>query len=131
MKHLNEVPNLFRTNGDKPGNHVATDGHCYELENFEDKSTPGQVLRFIEKQPKEGGAPGELVIVPGELVTVMDGTTNEEVLKMLIHRLGCQSTKFPSRETAIAITKIEEALMWLEKRTRDRSARGVEGKALA
>jgi hypothetical protein len=36
--------------------------------------------------------------------------------------------KFPCRENAISITKIEEALMWQEKRTKDRLARGVEGK---
>jgi hypothetical protein len=35
--------------------------------------------------------------------------------------------KFSCRENAIAITKLEEALMWLDKRTRDREARGVEG----
>ena len=33
----------------------------------------------------------------------------------------------PCRETSIAITKLEEALMWLQSRTRDREARGVEG----
>ena len=32
-----------------------------------------------------------------------------------------------SRETALAITKIEEAVMWLDKRTADRKERGVEG----
>jgi hypothetical protein len=36
--------------------------------------------------------------------------------------------KFPCRENALAITKLDEALLWLEKRTRDRVARGVEGK---
>lgn len=35
--------------------------------------------------------------------------------------------KFACRENAIAITKLEEALMWLDKRTRDREARQVEG----
>jgi len=35
--------------------------------------------------------------------------------------------KFKSRENAIAITKLEEALLWLDKRTRDREARQVEG----
>lgn len=34
---------------------------------------------------------------------------------------------FPCRENAVAITKLDEALMWLEKRTKDRVARGVEG----
>lgn len=35
--------------------------------------------------------------------------------------------KFACRENAIAITKLEEALMWCEKRTADREAREVEG----
>ena len=35
--------------------------------------------------------------------------------------------KFACRENAIAITKLDEALLWLDKRTRDREARGVEG----
>lgn len=33
----------------------------------------------------------------------------------------------PSRETSLAITKLDEALLWLGKRTADRVARGVEG----
>jgi len=37
------------------------------------------------------------------------------------------NAKFPSRENACAITKLDEALMWLEKRTKDREVRRVEG----
>jgi hypothetical protein len=36
--------------------------------------------------------------------------------------------KFPCRENAIVTTLLEIALLWLEKRTADRKARGVEGK---
>lgn len=35
--------------------------------------------------------------------------------------------KFACRENAMAITKLDEALLWLDKRTRDREARQVEG----
>jgi len=35
--------------------------------------------------------------------------------------------RFPCRENALTITKLEEALMWQHKRTRDREAREVEG----
>ena len=35
--------------------------------------------------------------------------------------------KFPCRENAVALTKLDEAIMWLEKRTADREKRGVEG----
>lgn len=37
------------------------------------------------------------------------------------------NTKYPCRENSSAITKLDEALMWLEKRTKDRETRGVEG----
>lgn len=37
------------------------------------------------------------------------------------------NAKFACRENAIAITKLEEALLWLDKRTRDRERRQVEG----
>lgn len=56
-----------------------------------------------------------------------NGTTNEAVLSVVIHRLKCLQGKFPCRENALAITKLEEAKMWLEERTRNRVARGVEG----
>lgn len=35
--------------------------------------------------------------------------------------------RFACRENALALTHLEEALLWLDKRTRDRQARGVEG----
>jgi hypothetical protein len=38
-----------------------------------------------------------------------------------------QSTQFKCRENAIAITKIEEALHWLDSRTRRRVDAAVEG----
>jgi hypothetical protein len=32
-----------------------------------------------------------------------------------------------SRETSMAITKLDEALMWIDKRAQDRALRGVQG----
>lgn len=92
---------------------AITPGHFYALKNFEN-GAESQTLRFIEKE----GEP---------LKTVHDGTTNEEVLEMLIDRLRFLGNKLPSRENSIAVTKCEEALMWLNKRTAERKARGVEG----
>lgn len=103
---------------------VLTPGHKYELENFENKEQAGQVLQFIEKQPDPNATE------PGKLITVNDGTTNEEVLRVLIDRLNTMQAKFPCRENAIVVTHLETGLLWLEKRTADRKARGVEGKAL-
>ena len=38
-----------------------------------------------------------------------------------------QQSPFQCRENALAITKLEEALHWLQHRTRDREQRDVEG----
>jgi hypothetical protein len=59
------------------------------------------------------------------------GTTLEEMLSVSIERLKYLNEKFSCRENAIAITKMQEALMWLNERTRERKARGVEGQHAA
>jgi len=56
------------------------------------------------------------------------GTTLEEMLRVSIERLKYLNERFSCRENALAITKMQEALMWLNERTRERQARGVEGK---
>ncbi len=105
---------------------TLTAGHRYELENFEAKDQPGQVVQFIEKRVTGENEPA----VAGQLITIHDGTTNEEVIRMLVDRMNSLQAKFPCRENAIATTHLETALLWLEKRTADRVARGVEGKHL-
>jgi len=95
---------------------IITPGHCYDLENFLNANSTDQRIQFVQKVPAAEGS-----------VVVVNGTTNEEVLAMLIDRLGHLNGKFPCRENSIAITHIETALLWLNKRTSDRLKRGVEG----
>ena len=58
----------------------------------------------------------------------VNGVMNEDLIAMVIRRLeGFQNSEFNCRDNAIAITKLEEALLWLRKRTMAREARGVEG----
>ena len=58
----------------------------------------------------------------------VNGCCNEDLIVMCIRRLeGFQSSEFKCRENAMAITKLEEALLWLRKRTMGRENRGVEG----
>jgi hypothetical protein len=58
----------------------------------------------------------------------VNGISNEVLLAIVEDRLlGFQSGRYACRENAIALTKLQEAMMWLQKRTRDRVARGVEG----
>ena len=135
---------------------IITSGHEYELDSFEDGAP--QSIKFINKKPKytqeelgniygaavvearkHGGFPSDhehagyeaRAAVEGQLSTVHDGTTNEEVLAMLIDRMNYLQKLCPCRENAIVITKLEESLMWLNKRTAGRKARNVEGKHIA
>ena len=58
----------------------------------------------------------------------VNGCHNEDLIAIVIDRLQCLNQgDFACRENSIAITKLEEALMWLRKRTNDRVKRGVEG----
>lgn len=68
---------------------------------------------------------GQQAIVFKTLET--DGTTNEAVLEMLIHRLGVLDNKVPSGHTLQARNHLVIALDVLRRRTADREARGVEG----
>lgn len=96
---------------------VIMEGHLYGLESMEGTMSD-QTIQFIEKAQ-----------IDGKFERLSDGTTNEEVLAMLINRLQFLQAKAACRENAIVITKLEESLMWLNKRTEDRKARGVEGTA--
>jgi hypothetical protein len=59
----------------------------------------------------------------------VNGAQIEDVIDLLVARLdGFQKGGFPCRENSLAITKLEEARLWLNERTRKRIAQGVEGK---
>ena len=79
-----------------------------------------------------GGEVSELGVVKFQNGAIkengVNSVMNEDLLAIVIDRLqGFQEGDYRCRENAIALTKIEEALLWLRKRTMDREARGVEG----
>ena len=58
----------------------------------------------------------------------MNGVSDEALLAIIVDRLeGWQTGPYRSRYNALALTKIEEAIHWLNARTTDRQQRGVEG----
>ena len=59
---------------------------------------------------------------------MQNGAFVEDVLEAVRQRISYFQTfeKFNCRENSVAITKIEEALMWLDWRTRQRTIQGVE-----
>lgn len=88
-----------------------------------------------------GGANHEYVVqIPDDSVTRIsfqkgpikemgvNGITQEVLIAICIDRLQCfQAGNYACRENAIALTKLQEAQMWLQSRTRERMAREVEG----
>lgn len=101
---------------------VLEAGHRYEVANFDNPET-FQEIAFVSKSPVEEGSK--------EMKLNFDGTTNEELLAVIIDRTSYLQTLFPCKENACAITKMQEAKMWFEERTRNRLARNVEGKHVA
>jgi hypothetical protein len=86
--------------------------HTFKVVSQEDLSVLSEI-HFQEGAIKEHG---------------VNGVCNEDLIAMVIRRLqGFQDSEFNCRENAMAITKLEESLMWLRKRTMDREVRGVEG----
>lgn len=82
------------------------------LENLDEKSELVEI-HFQEGPIKETG---------------VNGVCNEDLIAMVIARLeGFQDSPYNCRDNEKAIEKLEEALMWLGKRTRGRINRGVEG----
>lgn len=99
---------------------IIDPAHIYELQNFEGEST--QILKFIKKEPSKNDST--------VLETVMNGTTTEEVLDVLIDRTMKLQAKFPCEENEKAIEGLKIARFWFDRRTTRRIEKGVEGKQL-
>lgn len=58
----------------------------------------------------------------------VNGISNEALLAIVEDRLAhFQAGPYPCEENSLALQKVREAMMWLQKRTLDRMRRGVEG----
>lgn len=58
----------------------------------------------------------------------VNGIHHEDLIAICLDRLQhLNQGRFSCRQNALAITKLEEALLWLRDRTRERDNRGVEG----
>lgn len=95
---------------DEPEFNANHEYHVINVENGEHLPT---CVKFQKGPIKENG---------------VNGCHHEDLLAIVIDRLqSFQKSEYSCRENACAITKLEEALMWLRKRTQDREDRGVEG----
>lgn len=88
-----------------------------------------KIQAFAENKNVPNGSICEIKFQDGAIKeNGVNGVMNEDLIAMVIARLAhWQTTEFKCRENAVAITKLEESLMWLRKRTVNRERRGVEG----
>jgi hypothetical protein len=115
LNGLNEVLEITVT--DQPGHGGAN--HSYVISVDEAKADVRQGVMVHTLIGFQNGP----IIEAG-----VNGISQEALLAVVIDRLrSFQAGAYACRENALALTKCEEALMWLQKRTRDRIARGVEG----
>ncbi|PAV30304.1 hypothetical protein CIL05_07490 [Virgibacillus profundi] len=88
--------------------------HHFDVVSSEDETNLLAGINFQEGVIKEHG---------------VNGVMNEDLIAVIITRLEhFNQSDFRCRENSMAITKLEEALLWLRKRTMGREQRGVEGK---
>lgn len=98
---------------DDPGQGGACHQYAARWKNERDKTEPHCFIGFQNGPISEFG---------------VNGVTQEVLLAIVIDRLqSFQAGPFACRENALALTKIQEAQMWLQRRTRERMQRGVEG----
>lgn len=118
---------------------IIEDGVTYALDNWRVIDGKGiQKISECKCGPNEGcsncGATTHTTIqfvrgskIGDEDVPKRDGILHETLLSAMIHDLKFKNELVPSRETSTAITKLEEALHWMEERSRARAKAGVQG----
>lgn len=119
MKELSTIQKREKLNrvfaSDEPG--IGSASHEYDVypaQDFNENTEPLIVIRFQHGPRKD----------PNSTRGVLD----TDLLEIVRDRLrGFQSGEFACRENACALTHIEEALMWMNRRVEDRIERQVLG----
>ena len=119
MRELSTIQKREKLNrvfaADEPGAGSANHEYdIYSAEGFNEDTEPLVVIRF-----QHG---------PRRLPDSVHGVLDTDLLEIVRDRLkGFQSGEFSCRENACALTHIEEALMWMNRRVEDRIERRVLG----
>lgn len=112
---------------DEPGQGNAC--HVYDLAPLVDVELSGEDIGVIRRRVPVENAHVVIRFQNGPIGEVgVNGISQEALLAIVEDRLASfQAGPYACRENAVALTKVQEAMMWLQKRTLDRMRRGVEG----
>lgn len=119
MRELSTIQKREKLNrvfaADEPG--AGSANHEYDIYPAEDFNEDTEPLAVIQFQHGPRGLPDSI-----------HGVLDTDLLEIVRDRLkGFQSGEFSTRENACALTHIEEALMWMNRRVEDRIERQVLG----
>ena len=112
------------------------DGHglleTMEIKRLDDKGPGGAHHRYEVRIPNREGYEVSTRIQfqrgPREEPDSIPGILEPVLLAIVMDRLKAfQAGEYACRENAIALTKIEEALLWMKRRADNRAKRGVLG----
>ena len=113
IQKTNKLNTVYRDGEAGPGGAY----HEYDVYMANDDPENGNPLIVVQFQKRPRSDPN-----------AQHGVLDEDLLEMVRDRLAAfQAGEFACRENAIALTHIEEALLWLNKRKEDRAERGVLG----
>ena len=113
IQKRNNMHQVYRA--DEPG----AGGACHRYVVRQDKFCPHEEIVVAEIQFQHGPRNED-----GSTIGVLDN----DLLEIVRDRLRAfQQGDFATRENACALTHIEEALMWMNKRVEDRAERNVLG----
>lgn len=122
MRELSTIQKREKLNAifvtDEPGNGGAN--HGYEIISIEGLNSAYMPTTFAKINFQNGARKED---------DSVHGVIDSDLLEIVRDRLKAfQAGPFASRENACALTHIEEALMWMNRRVEDRIERNVLGK---
>lgn len=123
IQKRNKLNDVYRV--DAPG----VGGACHEYVVVKAGAQPsGKMAGFLEFEQEDIIGAIAFQHGPRNNQNSIQGLLDTDLLEIVRDRLvAFNKGEFATRENAIAITKIEEALLWMNKRVEDRAERGVLG----
>lgn len=117
MPALETIQKRNKLNVVYPVGEIGPGGAYHRYEVFHEDGDKGYLLGIVQFQK------GPRLDPDSE-----SGVLDVDLLEIVRDRLAAfQKGDYSCRENAIALTHIEEALLWMNKRVEDRAARGVLG----
>ena len=110
---------------------------CVEVETMDTRASDGAHHEYVIRVNPENSVGTPVMVCGlqfqnGGLKEVgANGITDQALIAVVLDRMrSFNDGQFRCRENSMIITKLEEAMLWMEKRSNDRARRNVEGERI-